>query len=37
MDMNWKLLAQMLPVQPCGELKETTLMSIYDGGSWEQI
>lgn len=32
MDMNWKLLAQMLPVQPCGELKETTLMSIYDGG-----
>ena len=30
MDMNWKSLAAMLPVQPCDELKRDVLMGIYD-------
>lgn len=30
MDMNWKSLAAMLPVQPCDELKQDVLMGIYD-------
>ena len=30
MDMNWKSLAAMLPVQPCDDLKRDVLMGIYD-------
>ena len=30
MDMNWKALAAMLPIQPCDELKQDVLMDIYD-------
>ena len=32
MDMNWKALAAMLPIQPCDELKQDVLMDIYDAG-----